>query len=194
VVTNSGLLAGKNSAVANFLPILALLETARYREAELNCLHLTKAVLSWSERDRLVLGGLRGIALYGLNADVEAEPLLRRVWESNVIAPKVLIVLATKLQKIGHPIEAKRVLLKAVELDPLDEVALVSLLNVSVTLDKLEDVVPKVSKLLTMRKPSKDLLVCVALALTKDKYQKIPGVATVVKDVTTYVNQKSPVW
>jgi hypothetical protein len=152
----------------------ARLETRAYPAVIAQCIDLGAVVLKWPERQRLVLGGLRAAALYGLKQDAEAEPLVRRLWESRALPAPVLAALALQVERVGHRLEARRILRQAVTIDPLNQPALVSLLRSSLVDNDLQEVSGWIERLLSMRNPPADLLVGLSRGLGSDKYLYLP--------------------
>jgi hypothetical protein len=159
---------------ATLLVLRARLETRAYPAVIAQCIDLGAVVLKWPERQRLVLGGLRAAALYGLKQDAEAEPLVRRLWESRALPAPVLAALALQVERVGHRLEARRILRQAVTIDPLNQPALVSLLRSSLVDNDLQEVSGWIERLLSMRNPPADLLVGLSRGLGSDKYLYLP--------------------
>ncbi|MCS6244016.1 MAG: tetratricopeptide repeat protein [Opitutus sp.] len=159
---------------AVLLVLRAQLETRAYQAVIEQCIDLGAAVLKWPERQRLVLGGLRAVALYGQNQEAEAEPLVRRLWETRVLPAQVLAALALQVERVGHGREARRILRQAVAVDPLNQPALVALLRSSLKDEELQDAPALIERLLTMRNPPKELLEELSRGLGSDRYLLLP--------------------
>ena len=159
---------------ATLLVLRAQLETRAYPAVVEQCIDLGAAVLKWPERQRLVLGGLRAAALYGLKQEAEAEPLVRRLWESRALPAPVLAALALQVDRVGHRSEARRILRQAVTIDPLNQPALVFLLRSALVDYELQDAPAWIERLLSMRNPPADLLVGLSRGLGSDKYLFLP--------------------
>ena len=165
---------GRDETDAVLLVLRAQLETQAYQAVIEQCIDLGAAVLKWPERPRLVLGGLRAVALYGLKQEAEAEPLVRRLWESRALPAQILAALALQVERVGHSAEARRILRQAVALDPLNQPALVALLRSWQTDKELQDSPVLIERLLTMRNPPADLLADLSQGLGSDRYMFLP--------------------
>jgi len=159
---------------AVLLVLRAQLETKDYKAVIEQCIDLGAVVLKWPERQRLVLGGLRAVALYGQNQEAEAEPLVRRLWETRVLPAQVLAALALQVERVGHGREARRMLRQAIAVDPLNQPALVALLRSSLKDDELQDAPALIEKLLIMRNPPAELLAELSQGLGSDRYMFLP--------------------
>lgn len=162
----------ENDAV--LLVLRAKLEARAYQAVIEQCIDLGAVVLKWPERQRLVLGGLRAVALYGLKQEAEAEPLLRRLWETRVLPSQVLAALALQVERVGHGREARRILRQAVAVDPLNQSALVFLLRSSLADEELRDAPALIERLLSMRNPPEELLAGLSQRLGSDRYMFLP--------------------
>ena len=130
---------------------------------------------AWTERARLVLGGLRAVAFYATGREAEAEPLVRRVCDTRVLPATVLLALAERLEGAGRRVEAQRVLSHAVEVDPLNQATLAMLMRGMLADGKTEEALERVERLLGMRKPPAELLARLARTLESDLYLFLPG-------------------
>jgi Flp pilus assembly protein TadD len=170
---------------AVLLVLRAKLEARAYQAVIEQCIDLGAVVLKWPERQRLVLGGLRAVALYGLKQEAEAEPLVRRLWETRVLPAQVLAALALQVDRVGHGAEARKILRQAVAVDPLNQPALVYLLRSLMAEDELQDAPALIERLLRMRNPPEDLLAGLSQRLGSDRYMFLPeriGIQVAIAD------------
>jgi tetratricopeptide (TPR) repeat protein len=166
---------GREPADAMMLLLLAHLERREY-EAVLSAVAQWSAeTAQWPERQRLVLGGLKAAALYGRGEEVEAEPLVRRLCETRLLPAAVFTVLAEQLENAGQGEQARRVLRHAVEVDPLNQPALVMLLRSATAARELGGAVEWIERLLAMRKPPAAVLRGLERELGSDRYLLLPG-------------------
>jgi hypothetical protein len=165
---------GRNEPDAILLDLGAHLERRAYQEVVNRCIAVGAEGLKWPERQRLTLGALQAVALYGLGQGAEALPLVRRLYETRVVPSQVLTVVAVQLQKVGQDREARRVLRHAVEVDPLNQAGLVLLLRSILTERELDEAPVLVDRLLGMRQPPVDLLNDMAHTLDSDLYLFLP--------------------
>jgi tetratricopeptide (TPR) repeat protein len=174
---------------AVLLVLRAQLEKRSYQAVVEQCIDLGAAVLKWPERQRLVLGGLRAVALYGLSQEAEAEPLVRRLWETRVLPAQVLAALALQVERGGHGREARRILRQAVAIDPLNQPALVFLLRSSLAEDELQDAPALIERLLSMRNPPEELLAGLSRGLGSDRYLLLPERIGIQVAITEYLRE-----
>jgi Tfp pilus assembly protein PilF len=178
---------------AVLLVLRAQLETRAYPAVIAQCIDLGAALLKWPERQRLVLGGLRAAAHYGLKQEAEAEPLVRRLEESRALPASVLAALALQLDRVGQGEAARRVLQHAVELDRLNQPALVQLLKTSLSLDRLHGAPALIERLLAMRNPPADLLSALRQRLGSDRYIFLPERPQVQAEITAFLQRRKSI-
>jgi len=166
---------GRETADAEMLLLLAQLERREYEAVLSAVARLSGQAAQWPERQRLVMGGLKAVALYGRGEEIEAEPLVRRLVETRVLPGTVFTALAEQLEKAGQGVQARRLLRHAIEVDPLNQPAVVMLLRSALVARELGEAVGLIERLLTMRKPSAELLKGLARELGSDRYLMLPG-------------------
>ena len=165
---------GRDQADAEMLLLLAHLERREYEAVLSAATRLSVEAGKWPERQRLVLGGLKAVALLGRGEEVEAEPLVRRLCETRLLPAMLFTALAEQFEKAGRGAEARRVLRHAIEVDPLHQPALVMWLRGALAAGELGDSVGLIERLLTMRKPPEDVLAGLERALGSDRYLMLP--------------------
>jgi Flp pilus assembly protein TadD len=136
---------------------------------------------------------LRAAALYGLKQEAEAEPLVRRLEESRALPASVLAALALQLERVGQGEAARRVLQHAVELDRLNQPALVQLLKTSLSLDRLHGAPALIERLLAMRNPPADLLSALRQRLGSDRYIFLPERPQVQAEITAFLQRRKSI-
>lgn len=166
---------GQNEAEALALYATALLETKAYTETTELLAGRQAQIATWPDRQRLLLSGLRGIALYGLGNEADAQAYVRPLCESRALSAQTLTLIAGKLEGVGQPAEARRILQHAVEIDPLHQPATVMLLRQTMNEKQIDQALPLIDRLLTMRKPPRDLFQELVQALGSDLYIFQPG-------------------
>lgn len=183
VATVSELLAKEDAserAAVTLLLAEAWLEAVKPEEV----LAVPTASVEGNETHRLSLEGLRGVALARLGRLAEAEPLLWRVAESRRLPANTLVSLAGRLQQAGQAEMARRLLARAVEVDPLHQPALVAYLRDTAASGTWEDKGELVLRLAGMRKPPEDLLVEVEAAYRSDRFLFVVGREEIWRVVT----------
>jgi tetratricopeptide (TPR) repeat protein len=166
---------GTSEPDATLLLALAHLERRGYNEVLALIEHISPGTSKWSERQRLVLGGVQASALYAVGRDAEAEPFIRQICESRLLPPHLLTTLADHLKTVGKEPESLRLLRHAVEIDPLNQPALVRLLRKAQEENNLRDSLVLIERLLGMRKPPVELLTALEADLSSDRYLFLPG-------------------
>lgn len=131
-------------------------------------------IAGWNEMQRIYLDGLKTLALYRLGREVEAEPGVGRLVDSRYLRANVGTSFAMKLQEMGQMEAAKRLLQRAVVIDPLYQPALVALLRMEIKAGQVTDVLPLVERLPMMRKPPADLLNTLRATFESDRYLFLP--------------------
>lgn len=159
--------------------VAALLESGDYAGADALAVRLGESAADWSAVNLTVLNGLRAVALYGLRQPLAAEPLARRLSEAKGLPAAVLTLLAGRLERVGQPDEARRVLRHAVEVDSLYQPALANLLRLMLEAGQIEDTPPLLARLLDMRSPPEPLLESFWDAVRSDRYLFWPEHAAV---------------
>lgn len=160
--------------------VSARLEARDYGSALMKLDELSSGPLEWGESLKAVLLGFRTVALFGLGKALEAEPELGRLLESRVLTAQSANSFAFRLQKLGQPDAALKLLHRAVEIDPLYQPALVSLLRAELPARDLAELRPFVERLPTLRKPPADLLVQLRATFESDRYLYLPRRAELV--------------
>jgi tetratricopeptide (TPR) repeat protein len=175
---------------AVLLVLRAYLENRAYAAVIERCIDLGMDALQWPERQRLVLGALRGVALYGEKQETEAEGLLRRLEDSRVLPATVLSAIALQLERVGQIEPARRLLAHAMELDPLNQAALVEWLSLSRTTNQLTEAPGPIRRLLGMRNPPVDLLEALRAKLGSDRYLLLPDFPRIQAEIETFLSEQ----
>lgn len=112
----------------------------------------------WLSRLSATLAGLQAVASHGLgNADM-GDLYLAQFLNQRTIRAETLIAIASRLQEAGAPEPARRVLAQSVLADELNQAALTALIDLDLRLGNVETLPRNLERLLTMRKPSLDVL------------------------------------
>lgn len=168
---------GREIPAAELLVVEAELERKAYDAALERTSALTAAdgaASAWPEPQQLALAGSRAVALCATGQTMEAGPLIHRLREARRLSPAALTAIAGRLEKIDHREEARALLRQAVELDPLYQSALVSLLGSALASGDLHGMPPLIERLTTMRKPPATLLDALRAALESDRHLFLP--------------------
>jgi hypothetical protein len=112
----------------------------------------------WLERLGGTLAGLQAVASYGLGSADMGDLYLAQFLNQRNIRAENLIAIASRLQEAGAVEAARRVLAQSVLADELNQAALTALVDLDLRLGNLEKLPRNLERLLTMRKPSLDVL------------------------------------
>ena len=166
---------GRGEDEADLLWSGAMLEREDYLGVISLWADLSPEISKWSERNRLILEGMRAVALYARGDGNEAAALVLHLNETNLLPAQTLTTLAMQLQRVGQKAEARQMLRHAVELDPLNQPALVLLLRgLRADYDML-GAFPLIRRLSGVRNPPEDLLQSLVTDLDSDLYIILPG-------------------
>lgn len=121
-----------------------------------------------AKRLATVHDSLRAIALFGLNRPDEARLHLDHLLNQPNLRAENLRVVAQRLVALGRSTQARAVLLRATEIDPLNQLALTELVRLDATGRQFDALPAHVRRLMEMRKPSREVLALAARAWSSD--------------------------
>lgn len=125
---------------------------------------------AWERNYGGLFDSLQAAALLGLKDDPAATMYLNQfLGQANLRADNLLAV-ANRFVELGAEESARRVLARAVEVDPRNQAALTRLVELDVTLNAGEDLAVHVRRLVQMRRPSPDILRVVHYKLGSDLF------------------------
>lgn len=104
------------------------------------------------------LNGLRALALFGLRDTERAELMLDSFLSTAQLHPSDALFLAQQLRHLGAVPSARRVLARAVALDPLNQAALTELVRLDAAANDRTALTQNLPKFLAMRKPARAVL------------------------------------
>lgn len=149
---------------------------------------LLKENPEWGKRFYSVFNGLQAIANYGLG-DAEAAQLFLNnfLTQSNVRADN-LIAVSKRLMSVGARAQARQVLDQAVKTDALNQAALTNLIQLDLDLNNTAPLAGNVRKLLTMRRPSQDVLKSAYRKLGSDLFLFAPDRTALLSDLRAAIS------
>lgn len=149
---------------------------------------LLKENPEWGKRFYSVFNGLQAIANYGLG-DAEAAQLFLNNFlsQSNVRADN-LIAVSKRLMSVGARAQARQVLDQAVKTDALNQAALTNLIQLDLDLNNTAPLAGNVRKLLTMRRPSQDVLKSAYRKLGSDLFLFAPDRTALLSDLRAAIS------
>lgn len=112
----------------------------------------------WAKRFNAVFNGLQSIAHYGLGDAETGQLFLNNFLKQDNVRTDNLIAVSKRLLSVGAKAQARKVLDQAMQADALNQAALTSLIQLDLELNNTSPLADNVRKLLTMRKPSQDVL------------------------------------
>lgn len=129
----------------------------------------------WAKRFYSVFNGLQAIANYGLGDSQAAQIFLNNFLSQSSIRADNLVAVSTRLLAVGAKDQARQVLEQAVKADPLNQPALVNLIKLDLEFKNTEALYTNIRRLLTMRKPPRQVLQDAYYQLASDRYLFITG-------------------
>lgn len=142
----------------SILVIEALIVARDYQGALDGIEALLRENPGWDPRYATLLGSLQAVAYYGLG-NIEASRLyLANFLNQPNLRAENLLALAQRLADIDASEQARQALLRAVTADPLNQAALTRLVELDLNLNRIDELPAHLGRLLTMRKPSPDIL------------------------------------
>lgn len=171
----------------------AYLVSGRYLEALDACRFMIKQHPEWGKRYYSVFNGLQAIANFGLKDAQAGQLFLNNFLNQAEVRADNLVAVSTRLVTVGAKDQARQVLSQAVEADPLNQTALVSLISLDLELDRVDFVGPNLRKLLSMRKPPVGVLRTAFDRLASDRYVFMSDRAALLDELqaTVLVRERS---
>lgn len=124
----------------------------------------------WFKNRAAVYNGLRAIAHFGLGQREQGELYLRDFLNQRNLRADNLVAVSNRLLALGEATAARRVLDSAVTADPRNQAALAKLVELDLQAGRTDQLAPNLQRLLTMRKPSNELLRRAHDELGSDRY------------------------
>lgn len=147
---------------------------------------------AWERNYGGLFDSLQAAALLGLKDDPAATMYLNNfLGQANLRADNLLAV-ANRFAELGAEESARRVLARAVEVDPRNQAALTRLVELDVALDAGEDLAAHVQRLVKMRRPSPEILRVVQHKLGSDLFlfsKECPPALEAVKGALARVSE-----
>lgn len=160
-----------HAAPAALLGLEAELRAANYADAlaRIEKFQSTTA-RSWNESQRSALLALEGVARQGAGQASEAQSSFNQLVTAPRVAPATLVSAGGMVAKLGADAEAAKLLQRALDLDPLNQPALVELLRLELKNHALDRALSLVKRLPDMRKPPNELMSSIIKNLESDRY------------------------
>jgi hypothetical protein len=173
---------------AALMTVEANIVAKKYQAALELVRELLKDNPEWGKRFYSVFNGLQAIANYGLgDADAAQLFLNNFLTQSNVRADN-LIAVSKRLLSVGARSQARQVLEQAVKTDALNQAALTNLIQLDLDLNNTAPLAENVRKLLTMRRPSQEVLRAAYRKLGSDLFLFAPDRSALLTDLRAAIN------
>ncbi len=140
-----------------FLLIEALLAAGDHRAA-LDEIRVLREHSASETRLQPLFESLQAVAYLALGDRETSRVFLKTFLHQPSLRAEHLVVLANRLVALGGSEAARQVLLRAVAVDPSNQPALTRLVELDLTLNRIDELPAHLQRLTTMRKPSPDLL------------------------------------
>ncbi|WP_221029418.1 hypothetical protein [Actomonas aquatica] len=162
------------SALA-LMRVESLIVAQRHAEAVQLTRELLQAHPEWEDQFAPIFNGLLAIANYALGDREAANLYLTDFLNLKNVRAENLVAVAQRLRNVGADQQAVRVLQQAVATDPLNQLALTALIEFELQRPTESDLTAHLSQLLTMRRPSPQLLRQAYQTLGRDRFAFVPG-------------------
>ena len=124
----------------------------------------------WERQFAPVFNGLQAIANFALGRREEASLYLNSFLNLPSVRAENLVAVAQRLQSVGAKAESHRVLVHAIQADPLNQPALARLIEYELADPESPELMKHLERLLEMRRPSPELLKAAYVKLGLDRY------------------------
>lgn len=154
---------------------------------------MAQANPEWGRRYSSIFSGLQAIANHGLGDAEAAQLFLNNFLKQSGVRADNLVAVSNRLVAVGARDQARQVLVQAVKTDPLNQTALVGLIQLDLELGQSDSLAPNLRRLLTMRKPPVDLLERAYAELARDRHLFAPGRADLLDELGRTRGQRGKV-
>jgi Flp pilus assembly protein TadD len=168
---------------AALMTVEANIVAGKYQEALEMVRSLLKENPEWSKRYYSVFNGLQAIAQYGLGDAESAQLFLNNFLAQSNVRADNLIAVSKRLMSVGAKTQARQVLEQATKADPLNQAALSGLIKLDMELGNIAPLADNIRTLLTMRRPSVEILRNAQQKLGSDLFLFAPHRAALLKDL-----------
>ena len=167
----------------SFFVVEALIVARDYRGA-LDAIQAFKAGHpDWGVRYHHLFGSLQAVAYLGLG-EVESSRLFFADYLAALdLRAENLLALANRCAALDGGEMARRILARAVEIDPLNQAALTRLVELDLELNRIAELPRHLRRLLTMRRPSPDILRVAQRKLGSDLFLFAPDAPAALEAV-----------
>jgi thioredoxin-like negative regulator of GroEL len=172
---------------AALMTVEANIVAGKYQDALELVRTLLKENPEWSKRYYSVFNGLQAIAQYGLGDAESAQLFLNNFLAQSNVRADNLIAVSKRLVSVGAKTQARQVLEQATKADPLNQAALSGLIKLDLELGNIPALAGNLRTLLTMRRPSVDILREAQKKLGSDLFLFAPNRTALLKDLRSAI-------
>lgn len=174
-ISTSARLARPPEQAFAFLQIEAQLAAREFAAALESLRSLQRERPDWASSHAALIDGLQATACFGLGERDAGRGYLSQFLLQPVLRVQNLMAIANRLVELDAAEDACRILKKAVAVDDHNQPALSRLIELELIFDHADDVTGHLLRLVTMRKPSPDILRVAHYKLGSDLFQSSPG-------------------
>ena len=153
-----------------FLAVEAAIVAADYKGAIEAVRSAVAERSDWGDRYRSLFDSLQAIALTGLGDTSNARPLLLQFLSQRNLRAENLLAVANRLAALDANELARQTLVRAIEVDSLNQAALARLIEFDLILNRIDDLPAHVQRFVQMRRPSPEILRVVQHRLGSDLF------------------------
>ncbi len=161
--------------VPALLTVESCIVAGRYQDGLDLARELLRENPEWSRRHYALFNGLQAIALHGLGDRQAAKLFVRNFLGQADVRSEQLASVSRRLVAVGAADDAREMLARAVQDDPLNQAALSQLIALDLDAGRIEALPAAVKKIVTMRRPSPELLARAQRELARDRWLFVEG-------------------
>ncbi len=165
----------------------------KYQEAIEFCSELMKENPTWlsQSENAVAYNSLRSIAHYGLGNQELGDLYLNKFREIQNVRANTLILVAKRFSEIGLSDAARAILVTAVQRDPENQIALSGIIDIDLQQGNSRDLSENIRRLLTLRRPSYDLLRRAYRELNSDRFIYTKGLLSLLIDLRAVLEEQN---
>lgn len=154
---------------------------------------LDKERPEWLKKRRDIFNSLRAVASYGINRPDFGDIYLNEFLNGENIGPQQYFAVANRLIKIDALPQARRVLLKAYNLTPNNQLVLAELINLELQLGYAENLNELLKRFLQMRRPQPEIILQAYRKLGSDRFIFTPNRESLLIDLSALLRENAEI-
>lgn len=175
-----------------FLVVEALVAARDYRGASDLIRTLLREQPDWTQRYGTLLHSLQAVASLGSGDYESARLFLAQVLHQPALRAENLFALSNRVAELGAAGQAREILSRAFAADRYNQAVLTRLVEFDLNLNRIDQLPAHLTALLTMRRPSPDILRVARYKLGSDLFLFSPGRAAVLDAVRRALENDRP--